>query len=282
MRYLQSFQPYMEDRHVYPWRVVYQMQLEHIEFAPITIFYGNNGCGKSTLLNIIAERIGIKNKTLGNSNEYFENYVKKCTYSGDDEMPEDSAFIRSEDIMADITKRRERFTRMKEELLNGKMSRIIKDYGISTELYQKALTAPDELDPAEYAKLSRIYDFASSRSALSSRSADFMSNGEKALEYFKNHLYEDTLYLLDEPENSMAPAYQQEFAREISILAYRLNTQFIIATHSPFMLSIEHARIYDLDAKPARIREWYQLENMRTYYRLFKKYEDRFEENINK
>jgi hypothetical protein len=48
------------------------------------------------------------------------------------------------------------------------------------------------------------------------------------------------------------------------------------------MLSIEHARIYDLDAKPARIREWYQLENMRTYYRLFKKYEDRFEENINK
>ena len=80
----------------------------------------------------------------------------------------------------------------------------------------------------------------------------------------------------------MAPAYQQELAREISILAYRLNTQFIIATHSPFMLSIEHARIYDLDAKPARIREWYQLENMRTYYRLFKKYEDRFEENINK
>ena len=141
MRYLQSFQPFMEDRHVYPWRVVYQMQLEHIEFAPITIFYGNNGCGKSTLLNIIAERIGIKNQTLGNSNEYFENYVKKCTYSGDDEMPEGSAFIRSEDIMADITKRRERFTRMKEELLNGKMSRIIKDYGVNTELYQKALTA---------------------------------------------------------------------------------------------------------------------------------------------
>ncbi len=269
----------MDSKHLYPWRVIYPMQLEHIEFAPITIFYGNNGCGKSTLLNVIAERIGIKNKTQGNSNEYFENYVKKCTYSGDDEMPEDSAFIRSEDIMAGITKRRERFARMKAELLNGKMSKDIKDYGVSTRLYQKALTAPDEVDPSEYARLSRLSDFASTRSALASGSVDFMSNGEKALEFFRDHLFEDTLYLLDEPENSMAPAYQQELAREISLLAYRLHSQFIIATHSPFMLSIEHARIYDLDARPARMREWYQLENMQTYYQLFKRFEKRFEGN---
>ena len=106
-----------------------------------------------------------------------------------------------------------------------------------------------------------------------------MSNGEKALEFFRDHLFEDTLYLLDEPENSMAPAYQQELASEISLLAYRLHSQFIIATHSPFMLSIEHARIYDLDARPVRMREWYELENMRTYYQLFKQFEKRFEEN---
>lgn len=278
MYYLHNFQPYMDNRHLYPWCVIYPMQLEHIEFAPITIFYGNNGCGKSTLLNVIAERIGINNKTQGNSNEYFENYVKKCTYSGGD-IPEDSAFIRSEDIMAGITKRRARFARMKAELLNGDMSRDIREYGVSTKLYQKALTAPDEVDPKEYARLSRLSDFASTRSALASSSADFMSNGEKALEFFRDHLFEDTLYLLDEPENSMAPAYQQELAREISLLAYRLHSQFIIATHSPFMLSIEHARIYDLDARPVRMREWYELENMRTYYQLFKQFEKRFEEN---
>lgn len=279
MYYLNNFQPYIDSKHLYPWRVIYPMQLEHIEFAPITIFYGNNGCGKSTLLNVIAERIGIKNKTQGNSNEYFENYVKKCTYSGDDEMPEDSALIRSEDIMAGITKRRERFARMKEELLNGKMSKDIKDYGISTKLYQKALTAPDEVDPKEYARLSRLSDFACTRSALASSSADFMSNGEKALEFFRDHLFEDTLYLLDEPENSMAPAYQQELARKISSLAYLLHSQFIIATHSPFMLSIEDARIYDLDARPVKMQKWYQLENMQTYYKLFKQFEKKFEGN---
>ena len=278
MYYLHNFQPYLEDRHVYPC-VIYSMQLEHIEFAPITIFYGNNGCGKSTLLNIIADRIGIKNKTQGNSNEYFENYVKKCAYSGSDEIPEDSAFIRSEDIMAGITKRRARFARLKEELLKDDS---LKDYGVSQKLYRQALTAPDEVAPDKYAILSRLSDFASTRSCLASSSADFVSNGEKALEFFRDHLFEDTLYLLDEPENSMAPAYQMELAHEIALLAYRLNSQFIIATHSPFMLSIEGARIYDLDARPARIREWYELENMQTYYQLFKKNADKFEEKETK
>ena len=80
----------------------------------------------------------------------------------------------------------------------------------------------------------------------------------------------------------MAPAYQMELAHEIALLAYRLNSQFIIATHSPFMLSIEGARIYDLDARPARIREWYELENMQTYYQLFKKNADKFEEKETK
>ena len=40
MLYLENFQPYLIDRIVYPYRIVYPMQLESIDFAPITIFYG--------------------------------------------------------------------------------------------------------------------------------------------------------------------------------------------------------------------------------------------------
>ena len=58
---------------------MYEKGLEMIEFAPITIFYGSNGSGKSTLLNIIASKIGINNKTLGNTSEYFDGFVRKCT-----------------------------------------------------------------------------------------------------------------------------------------------------------------------------------------------------------
>ncbi len=51
----------------------------------------------------------------------------------------------------------------------------------------------------------------------------------------------------------------------------------MIATHSPFLLAIPSARIYDLDARPSTERAWYELENMKAYYRLFKQFEDRFE-----
>ena len=81
MLYLESFQPYLVDRSVYPYCIVYPLQIESIDFAPITIFYGSNGSGKSTLLNIIAESVGVLDKTLGNTNEFFSKYTRMCTYT---------------------------------------------------------------------------------------------------------------------------------------------------------------------------------------------------------
>jgi len=78
MIYLESFQPYCEDRHVYPYKVIYPMGLEQIEFAPITILYGNNGSGKSTLLNVIANRIGIRIYTQAVRNVSFMHLFCIC------------------------------------------------------------------------------------------------------------------------------------------------------------------------------------------------------------
>ena len=64
MLYVESFQFPTEKRNVYPYRLLYDMGLEHIDFAPITILYGNNGSGKSTILNMIAERLDIRFRTL--------------------------------------------------------------------------------------------------------------------------------------------------------------------------------------------------------------------------
>ena len=105
---------------------------------------------------------------------------------------------------------------------------------------------------------------------------DEESNGETAIDYFKEHLFSDNLYFLDEPENSMSPILQQELAGYICLLAYRLNCQFVLATHSPFMLSMQGARIYDLDSHPSVVREWWQLENMKVYYKLFERFSKRF------
>ena len=112
MLYLENFQFPNEDRLVYPYSLLRQMGLEHIEFAPITILYGNNGSGKSTVLNMIAERLNLRNKTLGNTSEYFSSCVRKCTFTlGGDGVPEDSMMIRSEDIMHYIANIRKRNAR---------------------------------------------------------------------------------------------------------------------------------------------------------------------------
>lgn len=64
------------------------------------------------------------------------------------------------------------------------------------------------------------------------------SNGETALRYFDERLKNDRLYCLDEPENSLSPKRQQELAAMLEQLVRYCGCQFIIATHSPFLLAM--------------------------------------------
>ena len=52
--------------------------------------------------------------------------------------------------------------------------------------------------------------------------------------------------------------------------------QFIIATHSPFLMAMRGAKIYDLDGDPAAVRKWTQLKNVRAYYDFFKRHAEEF------
>ena len=273
MIYLENFQPYLEDRHVYPYRIVYPMQIESIEFAPITIFYGSNGSGKSTLLNIVAESIGVQDKTLGNTNEFFSKYARMCTFT-DNSIPDESMMIRSEDIMEQIANVRKK---------NATTDKMVKEWfrkGINEDYKKGSLLR----EVAVQEKFEDVYEggmgqnsfYGYVRKTLSEKFEE-ESNGETAIRYFKDKLWSDNLYFLDEPENSMSPAFQQELAQYIMMLSYRLNSQFIIASHSPFILSMERARIYDLDSHPSNVKEWFQLDNMKAYYQLFKKYGTKFE-----
>ena len=84
------------------------------------------------------------------------------------------------------------------------------------------------------------------------------------------------LYLLDEPENSLSPMRQMELTEYIENAARFFHCQFVISTHSPFLLSLSGAKIYDLDSDPVDVRRWTELENVRTYYDFFKKHEREF------
>ena len=55
-----------------------------------------------------------------------------------------------------------------------------------------------------------------------------------------------------------------------------MGCQLIISTHSPFLLAMERAKIYDLDARPVDIKEWTRLDNVRAYHEFFSRHSDAF------
>ena len=67
-----------------------------------------------------------------------------------------------------------------------------------------------------------------------------------------------------------------KLADEINKLARFLNCQFIIATHSPFMLGTLNAKIYNIDTDDYNVVKWSQLENVKYFYDFFKKHEVEF------
>ena len=132
---------------------------------------------------------------------------------------------------------------------------------------------------AEYEQWKEIYD--AKRKTQSKfvkerlmRNVDLRSNGESALKFFVDHITDN--YLLDEPENSLAIPLQKELAKYISASARHYNCQFIIATHSPILLSLNDALIYDLDATPVVTRRWTELENVRLLQEFFEEHRDKF------
>ena len=97
------------------------------------------------------------------------------------------------------------------------------------------------------------------------------SNGESAFMYFTEKIQENGLYLLDEPENSLSPKLQIELMKFIEDSARFFDCQFIISTHSPFLLALNGAKIYDLDENPVDVKKWTELENVRLFYDFSRK-----------
>lgn len=102
------------------------------------------------------------------------------------------------------------------------------------------------------------------------------SNGETAYDYFVNMIEINGLYLLDEPENSLSAELQGYLAEFLEQMADKAHCQFIIATHSPFFLSIPNAKLYNLDNKEIVEDKWTNLPTVKAYYELFKKREKEF------
>lgn len=77
------------------------------------------------------------------------------------------------------------------------------------------------------------------------------SHGESFMALFQNH-FQRGIYLLDEPEAALSPQRQLVFLARLHTLVTSGDAQFIIATHSPILLSYPGATIYQFDENGIR------------------------------
>ncbi len=254
----------------YPFQILSGHHLQRIDFEPVTILYGGNGSGKTTVLNVIGEKLQLSRDSVFNKSNFFQDYLDLCGYQLKGRIPVNSRVITSDDVfdyMLNIRSMNEGIDRKKESLFEDYLDAKYADFQMrSLDDYErlKKVTKARRLTQSRYV-----------RSELMDNIREY-SNGESAFIYFSEKITENGLFLLDEPENSLSPARQQELVKFLEDSARFFGCQFVISTHSPFLLAMRDAKIYDLDEDPADVKRWTELENVRTYYTFFRDHCDEF------
>lgn len=256
---------------MYPFRVLSKNRLERIDFEPVTILYGGNGSGKSTALNVIAEKLGIKRDSNFNKSNFFNDYLELCKASMHKRIPAHSRIITSDDVfdyMLNVRNINDGIDIKREVLFEDYLDSKYSDFQIHS------IADYEQLKKVNSARRKTQSKFV--RANLIDNIREY-SNGESAFTYFSEKIQDNGLYLLDEPENSLSPMRQEELVVVIENAARFFGCQFIISTHSPFLLAMTHAKIYDLDENPVDIKPWTELGNVRTYYEFFQRHEKDFD-----
>lgn len=185
-----------------------------------TFFVGENGSGKSTLMEAIAVASGFNPE--GGSRNF--NFGTRASHS---ELHRAVRLVR-----------------------RGKRPRT--GFFLRAESYFNLATNIEELD-REGGPGPPIID------AYGGRSLHEQSHGESFLALLQHRFGSHGLYILDEPEAALSPR------RQLAVLAriHRLieqESQFLIATHSPILLSLPGALIYELSEHGIRGVEYEDTE----------------------
>ena len=254
----------------YPFGVLSGRGVEELAFEPVTVLYGGNCSGKTTAINLIGERLRLQRDTLYNRSSFFEDYVSLCHYTLRGSLPRHSRIITSDDVFDYMLS-----LRHINQGVDMRREEIFEEY-IENKHKAFQLRSLDDYDQLK--KVNQARHMTQSRYTRESLKSNIreQSNGESAFFYFTNKIGENGLYLLDEPENSLSPERQIELVRFMEDSVRFFGCQFIIATHSPFVLAMRGARIYDLDSNPVCVRRWTELQNVRAYYSFFKAHEEEF------
>lgn len=191
----------------YPFTIPSIRQLTELYFHPnVTFIVGENGMGKSTLLEAIAISLGF-NPEGGSLNFRFSTF---------DSYSNLSDHIR---VIRGVNKPRDGFFLRAESF-----------YNLASNI--------EELD-SEPLGGSRVID------SFGGVPLHNQSHGEAFFSTFMNRFGGDGIYILDEPEAALSPLRQLSMLSRIHELTNE-NSQFIIATHSPLLMSYPSSKILEM------------------------------------
>ena len=180
-----------------------------LEFrCPVTFFVGENGSGKSTLMEALAVMTGMP-ITGGGFNE-------SATKLGPETDSELGRALRPA---------------YRKQPRDG--------YFFRAELFANFATLLDEREADPEFKEDPYTRYGG-------KSLHHRSHGESFLELMTNRLNRG-LFLLDEPESALSPQRQLGLLAKIADRVKTGNSQFIIATHSPILLTYPEAEILSFD-----------------------------------
>lgn len=258
----------------YPFQLFPAKGLERLDFEPVTVLYGGNGSGKTTLLNLIAQKLGVTRSAPFNRGPFFQTFADLCRVETAPALTPQvmarSRIITSDDVfdyLFDLRGLNDGVIEKREELLSEYTKTKYSDFRFrDMEDYHRLKQVMDarRLSGSRYVER-RVRDDVPGR-----------SNGESAFLYFTQEIRENGLYLLDEPENSLAAQTQMRLLEFLADSARFYGCQFVISTHSPFLLSMKGAKIYDLDSAPVRPRPWTELPSVRVYAAFFRAHAGEF------
>lgn len=170
----------------------------------VTFIIGENGSGKSTLLEAIAVAWGF-NPEGGTKNFRFGTFEShSCLHN----------YIR----------------------LSRGVKRAKDGYFLRAESFFNVATEIQRLDESPSFGPPLIESYGG-------KSLHEQSHGESFMALLINRFGGNGLYILDEPEAALSPTRQMAMVSRMHDLISD-NSQFIIATHSPIIMSYPHARIY--------------------------------------
>ena len=194
----------------------------------VTIFVGDNGSGKSTLLETLA--FYLNTPLIGGHIKAHPGFeaaraLQPFLQLEWNRQTSKGFFFRAEDFS---------------DFINGVENERVKIAGDLSDL--KGVVDDSIIDQMSE---SMNYTLRNMRKNYGENMQAF-SHGEAYLKILQTRIGEKGIYLLDEPEAALSPLKQLSLMSFILEVLKKRNAQFIIATHSPILMGIPGASLYEI------------------------------------